>query len=107
MAKRFRGVPPLPTIGLDELGDSVDFRPYDVAAYDRYSLAYVERRRREGTDGLDWRLIRNRPHTTVGSLKKARAKDTKPGNRAPDFRGEKQRSTPVRGRPRLSPAPAE
>ena len=98
MAKRFRGVPPLPTIGLDELGDGVDIRPYDVAAYERYSLAYVERRRREKTDGLEWRLIRNRPRTTVGSLKRAIAKATKPGNTAPDFRNKAQRAAPVRPR---------
>ena len=86
MRERFRGVPKPPTFDLYELPDNAELRQEDVAAWQRFSLAYTERRRREKSDGLDWKIVNNRPRTTAGSLKKAIAAATMPGNTAPDFR---------------------
>jgi hypothetical protein len=89
MRVRFRGVPPPPKFDLYELPDNAELRQEDVAAWQRFSLAYTERRRREKLDGLEWKIVNNRPRTTVGSLKKALAASTVPGNTAPDFRETK------------------
>ena len=89
MRMRFRGVPKPPTFDLYELPDNAELRQEDVAAWQRFSLAYTERRRREKSDGLDWKIVNNRPRTTAGSLKKAIAAATMPGNTAPDFRKTK------------------
>jgi hypothetical protein len=85
MRVRFRGVPPPPEFDLWSLPDSVELRQEDVAAWQRFSLIYTERRRRERLDGLTWKLVNNRPRTTAGSLKKALAAATTPGSTAPDF----------------------
>ena len=67
MRMRFRGVPKPPTFDLYELPDNAELRQEDVAAWQRFSLAYTERRRREKSDGLDWKIVNNRPRTTAGA----------------------------------------
>ncbi len=89
MRDRFRGVPPPPDFDLNELPDGAELRQADVAAWRRQSLAYVERCRREKTDGLEWKIVNNRPRTTAGSLKKATAAATTIGRTATDFRKTK------------------
>ena len=98
MRTRFRGVPPPPDFDLNKLPDGAELRQEDVAAWRRWSLAYTERMRRDGSDGLDWKIVNNRPRTTAGSLKKAIAASTTAGNTAPDFR--KTKSVPPKARAR-------
>lgn len=86
MRKRFRGVPPPAEFDLYKLPDSAELRQEDVAAWRRWSLAYCERARRDGFDGLDWKIVNNRPRTTAGSLRKAIEAATVPGRTGPDFR---------------------
>ena len=83
---RDRGVPPPPAFDLWKLPDGAELRPQDVAAWKRQALSYVERLRREGTDGLEWKIVGHRPRTTVGSLKKAMRAVTVEGRIAPNSR---------------------
>ena len=84
--ERDRGVPPPAKFDLFELPDGAELPTYDVATWRREALSYTERKRREGTDGLVWKIVGNRPRTTAGSLKKVMRGATVEGRIAPNSR---------------------